>query len=58
MVNSSKGLDVGMVPDKLMRSNLRIDGGGGSLVRTTRASGDIQLLRIVLNGREVNAFLL
>jgi len=58
MVNSSKGLDVGMVPDKLMRSKLRIGGGGGSLVRTTRASGDIHLLRIVLNGRGVNAFLL
>jgi hypothetical protein len=38
----------GSAPDTLMRSKLRSDGNGGSLVRTSRASGDIELLRIVL----------
>jgi hypothetical protein len=40
MVDSSVGVDVGKVPDNLMRSKLRIGEDGGSLVRTTRASGN------------------
>jgi hypothetical protein len=38
----------GSAPDTLMRSKLRSDTDSGSLVRTSRASGDIELLRIVL----------
>ena len=38
----------GSAPDTLMRSKLRSDGDGGSLVRTSRASSDIELLRVVL----------
>jgi hypothetical protein len=38
----------GSAPDTLMRSKLRSDGNGGSLVRTSRASSDIELLRIAL----------
>ena len=50
MVDSSVGVDVGKVPDTLMRPKLRTGRDGGSLVRTSRASGNFELLRIVLSG--------
>jgi len=49
MVDSSVGVDAGKVPDTLMASKLRSCRDRGSLMRTSRASGNIQLLRIVLD---------
>jgi hypothetical protein len=43
------GADIGKVPDTLLRSNIRTDGGRVSLVRTSRLTHDFQLLRIVLS---------
>jgi hypothetical protein len=48
MMDSSVGVDVGKVPDTLMRSKLRTGKDRGSLVRTTRASSDFEVLRIML----------
>jgi hypothetical protein len=48
MVNSSVGADAGTFPDFLMRRSYGRAGDAGSLVRTSRASGDLDLLRILL----------
>jgi two-component system, CitB family, sensor kinase len=46
------GVDVGEVLDIALRPKLRIRSDGGSFVCTTRATGDLAFLRIMLSGAE------